>query len=149
MQNTILKLSLILDACAILYDHSNCRDEKVVVPIGYTKLSFRDRNDVESVLVKKGCTLTLFGDSGDDINKRGQSYIVSAAGKTEAVGKTLDDSKVCFFYPVGRGSRILWHQYLFAQFFYLLTHFVNLNTYKLNTPNNITFMGSKTLCQSE
>ena len=45
------------EACALLFDHSNCRDLKREVPEGYTGLSFRDRNDVESVLVKKGCTL--------------------------------------------------------------------------------------------
>jgi hypothetical protein len=44
-------------ACALLFDHSNCRDLKREVPEGYTGLSFRDRNDVESILVKKGCTL--------------------------------------------------------------------------------------------
>ena len=38
-------------ACALLFDHSNCRDLKRDVPEGYTALGFRDRNDVESVLV--------------------------------------------------------------------------------------------------
>jgi hypothetical protein len=35
----------------LLFDHSNCRDLKRDVPEGYTALGFRDRNDVESVLV--------------------------------------------------------------------------------------------------
>jgi len=77
------------DACAVLYDHSHCRDEKIVVNVGYTELSFRDRNDVESVLVKKGCTLTLYDEASNDVNKRGLSYIVSAVGKDAAFGKTL------------------------------------------------------------
>ena len=35
-----------------MFDHSNCRDLKRDVPEGYTALGFRDRNDVESVLVR-------------------------------------------------------------------------------------------------
>lgn len=78
------------DACALLFDHSNCRDLKRDVPEGYTALGLLDRNDVESVLVKKGCTLILYDDNDEaNIYRRGQSFGVTAYGQQNAVGKTL------------------------------------------------------------
>ena len=55
------------EACALLFDHSNCRDLKRKVPEGYTNLGFLDKNDVESVLVKKGCTLILYDDNDENV----------------------------------------------------------------------------------
>jgi hypothetical protein len=53
-----------------------------------------DKNDVESVLVKKGCTLILYDDADDNVYRRGQSFGVTAYGQNNAVGKTLSGKKV-------------------------------------------------------
>jgi len=76
-------------ACALLFDHSNCRDLKREVPEGYTKLGFRDRNDVESILVKKGCTIIGYDEDAENVYKRGQYFGITAYGQPNAVGKTL------------------------------------------------------------
>jgi len=57
-------------------------------------LSLLDQNDVESVLVKKGCTLILYDDNEDNVYKRGQSFGVTAYGQSNAVGKTLSGKDV-------------------------------------------------------
>ena len=57
-----------------------------------------DRNDVESVLVKKGCTLIGYDEDEErNIYKRGRSYGVSAYGQNQAVGKTLRGKVVSLF----------------------------------------------------
>jgi hypothetical protein len=92
-----LCIFIFADACALLFDHSNCRDLKRDVPEGYTALGFLDKNDVESVLVKKGCTLVLYDDNDENIYRRGQSFGVTAYGQNNAVGKTLSGKKVLKF----------------------------------------------------
>ena len=83
------------EACALLFDHSNCRDLKRDVPEGYTALGLLDRNDVESVLVKKGCTLILYDDNDEaNVFRRGQSFGVTAYGQQNAVSKTLSGKNV-------------------------------------------------------
>jgi hypothetical protein len=77
----LLCVFLFTDACALLFDHSNCRDLKRDVPEGYTALGFLDKNDVESVLVKKGCSLVLYDDNDENIYRRGQSFGVTAYGQ--------------------------------------------------------------------
>lgn len=98
-QWTLLNIQVnyfLLDACALLFDHSNCRDLKRDVPQGYTSLSLLDQNDVESVLVKKGCTLILYDDNEDNVYKRGKSFGVTAYGQNNAVGKSLSGKDVSF-----------------------------------------------------
>jgi len=86
---------IFIDACALLFDHSNCRDLKRDVPEGYTALGLLDRNDVESVLVKKGCTLILYDDNDEaNVYRRGQPFGVTAYGQQNAVGKTLSGKNV-------------------------------------------------------
>lgn len=80
-------------ACALLFDKSNCRDLKRDVPEGYTQLGFRDRNDVESVLVKQGCSLIGYDSSSENVYKRGKSVGISAFGSRSPVGKTLSGKK--------------------------------------------------------
>ena len=65
------------------------------MPEGYTALGLLDRNDVESVLVKKGCTLILYDDNDEaNVFRRGQSFGVTAYGQQNAVSKTLSGKNV-------------------------------------------------------
>ena len=41
--------------CAILFDEEDCAGWSAEVSTGYSELSFRERNEAESVIVKPGC----------------------------------------------------------------------------------------------
>ena len=55
------------------------------------------QNDVESVLVKQGCTLILYDDNEENVYRRGQSFGVTAYGQNNAVGKSLSGKAVSQF----------------------------------------------------
>ena len=41
--------------CAILFDEEDCTGWSAEVSTGYSELSYRERNEAESIIVKPGC----------------------------------------------------------------------------------------------
>ncbi|XP_023330804.1 uncharacterized protein LOC111703160 isoform X2 [Eurytemora carolleeae] len=78
-------------ACALVYDDKDCKGWKLEVPQGelqfhwWSPVWYWYRNDIESVSVRAGCTLTGF----DDSSFNGQSATIRAGTKDRFVN--LDD----------------------------------------------------------
>ncbi|CAB4063442.1 unnamed protein product [Lepeophtheirus salmonis] len=62
--------------CAVIYDDDGCEGWEKPLPTGYTKLSFRYRNDAEAVIVKKGCVFTGYDHAGSSDAERGERFVL-------------------------------------------------------------------------
>ncbi|XP_059090388.1 uncharacterized protein LOC131886147 [Tigriopus californicus] len=98
--------------CAVLFDDSKCGGWKYPVKTGYHELSFRRRNDVESLIVKEGCKFTGYDHDGTTAKERGDFVIVDARNSRrpevrELKGDKMDErisSLQCFCEYQGRPS---------------------------------------------
>uniref|UniRef100_A0A0K2TLI2 Uncharacterized protein n=1 Tax=Lepeophtheirus salmonis TaxID=72036 RepID=A0A0K2TLI2_LEPSM len=64
--------------CAILFDDDGCEGWEKPIATGYQKLSFRYRNDAETVVVRKGCIFTGYDHDGSRESSRGDKVVIDA-----------------------------------------------------------------------
>eukprot|EP00096_Caligus_rogercresseyi_P009645 TRINITY_DN3300_c0_g1_i1.p1 TRINITY_DN3300_c0_g1~~TRINITY_DN3300_c0_g1_i1.p1 ORF type:complete len:276 (+),score=63.43 TRINITY_DN3300_c0_g1_i1:867-1694(+) len=76
--NECLQKNVPSGMCAVLFDDDGCEGWEKPIPTGYGKLSFRYRNDAETVLVKKGCIFTGYDHHGSNEGARGQKVVIDA-----------------------------------------------------------------------
>merc|ERR1711915_300251 len=78
--------------CAKAYDDEDCSGWELEIPQGEQKFRlwnlyyYRYRNEIEAVIVRRGCTLTLFAES----NLQGKSVVIRA-GNSDRVVSDLED----------------------------------------------------------
>lgn len=94
------------DSCAIVYDDEDCDQgdwDPIKIkadgkPVSFSTLSLnpltslnnaRKKNDIESLVVRKGCTLTVYDDSGCT---SGKSYTFQASNSQDLIVEDLEDS---------------------------------------------------------
>lgn len=82
--------SLSDDICCIGFDEDFCRGSRYEMKVGYQKLPWSARNDIESLICRRGCRVELYNHDGVTPEERGEKFIFDATKSQNHLYKNLE-----------------------------------------------------------